>query len=271
MIIYFSGSGNSALVATWISEVYKDQLFELTTETSADLSARYLEANNNGEKVVWVSPVHSWGLPRPVVDFIKSLPAFSGTNTERAVNFLVLTMGDDVGLTDKQLSRLLKSRGYSPLHGSWAVRMPNTYTMMKGFDVDSDRVVDRKMRRGNPDSQSVAKSIQGNVKVTHVYRGRFAWIKSKIIYPWFIRHAVSTKPFHATEACVGCGLCAKGCPMKIITMKDGRPEWKPGRCAMCERCYHHCPTHAIAYGNKTDGKGQWNPLKWLADYKAGEQ
>ena len=36
---------------------------------------------------------------------------------------------------------------------------------------------------------------------------------------------MSPRPFHASDACVGCGICARSCPTGNITMKGGRPAW----------------------------------------------
>ena len=63
------------------------------------------------------------------------------------------------------------------------------------------------------------------------------------------------------DVCVGCGVCAKKCPVGAIQMKEGRPVWKSEECEMCLGCLHRCPKFAISYGNgKTDRHGQYkNP------------
>ncbi|MDE6331846.1 MAG: EFR1 family ferrodoxin, partial [Muribaculaceae bacterium] len=88
-------------------------------------------------------------------------------------------------------------------------------------------------------------------------RGSFAWIKSALIYPLFMRYGLSSKPFAATSACTGCGKCARNCPTATVVMQGNRPLWNGRRCAMCERCYHACPVHAVKYGTATKGKGQY--------------
>ena len=53
--------------------------------------------------------------------------------------------------------------------------------------------------------------------------------------------------FFATDACDGCGICAKKCPTGHIKMVEGRPDWgKP--CLMCAQCMDFCPKGAIAFG-----------------------
>lgn len=47
-----------------------------------------------------------------------------------------------------------------------------------------------------------------------------------------------------SDACVGCGTCVRVCPMRNITMEDGRPV-AHGNCTMCYRCISLCPERAI--------------------------
>lgn len=89
-----------------------------------------------------------------------------------------------------------------------------------------------------------------------VTRGRFARLKTSVIYPSFKHNGVKPQRFVVSDACTGCGICMRTCPMYNISMKDGKPLWG-NNCAMCLACYHRCPAHAVMYGHTTRHKGQY--------------
>lgn len=256
MILYFSGTGNTRFVARRLAGILCDEL--LCMEPREKTAARIV----TGKRVVWCFPTYSWGVPPVVADFIKN----TGLEFDpEARHFMVTTCGDDMGYADRQWRKLIRQRGWISA-GAFAIQMPNTYVLMKGFDTDSPDVATKKLAASMRRVEEVGRAIENYAPGSPdmLIRGSFPMIKTSVIYPWFVRHAMSPKPFHATAACVGCGRCATTCPCANITMEKEaggyrRPQWHD-HCALCLRCYHICPQHAVAYGKTTDGKGQYiNP------------
>ena len=90
--------------------------------------------------------------------------------------------------------------------------------------------------------------------------GKNAWLKSRVLKPLFYRFLVTDRYFSASDACTGCGLCARLCPLENIVMGSGRPHWT-GSCTTCNACYHNCPFGAISFGRMTKGKGQYRAIR----------
>lgn len=248
MIAVFSGTGNSMWAAQRLADSLGDTVVALPAAPGSRLKA-------DSGRVIWVFPVYSWGIP-PVLDQIIRTIEIDGADT--SAHFAVMTCGDDTGLTHRMWARAIGRRGWKG-RGAWSVQMPNTYVLMKGFDVDPVELAQAKIDAAWPRLGHIAREIKdsapsGRMTVDAV-TGRFAWLKTKIVYPWFRRFAMSPRPFHATDDCIGCGICARSCPLGNIEMDGGRPRWHD-RCALCLRCYHVCPRHCVAYGNSTRGKGQ---------------
>lgn len=228
--------------------------------------APYSLSPASGERIIWVFPVYSWGVPPVVRKYIKKVEinpetaAESDGSNKRNKHYMVCTCGDDVGLTHKEWRRLIRKRGWRAV-ATFSVQMPNTYVLLPGFDVDSATVADEKLSKAPARIRAIARAIRHEARVDDVVRGGVPWIKSKILRPLFKTFLMSPKPFHYTDKCVGCGKCASQCPMdNIIMSKDGsykRPEWGKN-CALCLGCYHICPHHAVAYGHATEKKGQYS-------------
>lgn len=252
MILYFSGTGNSRYVAENLGALLGERLIELRPS----LRGSTLTLDSTEQRVVWVYPIYSWGIPpyilemlaRVRIDTLSPLP-----------HHAVVTCGDDCGRADVMWRHALRS--HHLIEGSmWSVQMPNNYVSMKGFDIDSPGLTASKLAAAPERIAHIASAMEHaeleKRQVTDIVRGRFARFKTGVIYPWFVRHAMDPSRFSSTDACTGCGTCAKECPLGNITITDGRPQWG-NDCSGCLACYHVCPCHAVAYGKATRDKGQY--------------
>lgn len=246
MIFCFSGTGNSRYAAGLLSRRLGMEVVNINHLTIS------LPATTGDELNVWVFPIHSWGLPRPVVEFIGKVRASAASR-----HYMVCTCGDDIGLAHRQWRRLVEKRGWKAC-SAYSVQMPNTYVVFPGFDVDSDEVERSKLAAVPGRVDSIADRIVDGDMADDVAKGGFAWIKSKVVYPYFMRHMTSPKPFHVdTSKCISCGRCRSVCPMANVSMSDdSHPRWGDD-CVMCLGCYHVCPVHAVGYGSITARKGQY--------------
>lgn len=250
MIICFSGTGNSLRVARQLSSLLGDSITEL--RGSVLLSPEQFRTDGS-ERIIWVFPTHSWGVPPMLLRFMRK------TKIVCCDHYMVTTCGDDIGNCHIMWRKAVTETGGNPV-AAFSVTMPNTYVAFPGFDTDSAELEYDKLEKSADRVRAVAECIRSGKAVDDVTRGAMPWLKTSVIYPWFVRNMINPRKFHLSDSCVGCGTCAGSCPVDNITLKDGRPVWG-NTCAMCLACYHSCPGRAIDYGKLTRGKHQYKPEK----------
>lgn len=248
MIFYFSGCGNSKHVAETIAAGLNDTL---TFIPEADREGRYEYALAEGERLGFVFPIYSWSVPKLVLDFVKKLQL----KAEPEYVYFVCTCGDNCGLTEKVFRKAMEEKGWS-LSACFSVQMPETYIGMGGFKLDTPENAKLKIDRADQLLMRNIPRLINKESFSEIVVGGLAWLKTYLVNPGFNRSATDDSKYLSTEACIHCGKCVEACPLKNITLEEGRPKWH-GNCTMCMGCYHHCPVNAIQYGKATVGKGQY--------------
>jgi NAD-dependent dihydropyrimidine dehydrogenase PreA subunit len=234
MIYYFSGTGNSK----WVAE----QLASKTDDIAVNMVGLSAVPSTNDQTIGIIFPIHAWGVPEPVLEFVKRLmgkPAFT---------FGVCTCGDEAGNAMEKLSSIF------PLNSTYSVAMPSNYVM--GADIESHESIVSKIAKAKEKLKTIAAQVIAKQSVNDVNKGKLSWVKSNLANFGFNKVARSTKPFYVTDKCISCGECAENCPANTITMVDGRPQWVE-KCYQCTACINCCPTQAIEYGKGTSTRSRY--------------
>lgn len=250
MVFYFTGTGNSLWVARKLAEALHEPLVAVS---EAVKNGVYVYPAGKEKRILFVFPVHSWGLPVLAAAFVKKLELMEYAGQPV---YVIFTCGDDCGRADKQIKKRLAAKGIG-VAAFFSVQMPNNYILLPGFDVDEKSVEEEKLRNAAPALREIMAMIQGAAPLSDRYvSGAFPVLKTGLVYPLFARFSVGKTHFYVTEGCISCGLCVKVCPTGTISWSDSRPVWG-NRCVQCLACIHRCPVRAIEYGKITKEKGRY--------------
>ena len=243
MILYFSGTGNCKYVAEQIASSVGDAAISVE-DRDGKITLK------KGEIFGIVFPTHFCELPAIMREFLEKASITAGGETYA---FAIATYGTTPGCSGTDIKKLLQKKGIN-LNAAFSLKMPDNWTPM--FDLSNAE----KVRRQNEEADKNLALLIGNIKAK--VKGNHATPKA----PYFVRpmsdklylKACRTSNFYVEGSCVGCGSCAKQCPVKAIEIQNGKPVWIKEHCTLCLRCLHLCPKFSIQYGDgKTKQHGQY--------------
>ncbi len=244
MILYFSGTGNSAFAAKYIGEAIGDQVQDLFEKIrNKDHSVMKSE-----RPWVIVAPVYCWQLPHVVRDWMMETE-FDGS---RQIYF-VLTCGSDMGNAEKYLRKLCEAKGLV-FKGCTHIVMPENYIAM--FEAPDKEKAQRIINAAERPLKKAAEHMATGRDIPREESGVKGKLLSGIINKVYYPLVVKDKKFYAKDDCTGCGLCDKKCPLGNISMADGKPSWN-GNCTHCMACISYCPAEAIEYGKASKDKERY--------------
>ncbi len=243
IIYFYTGTGNSLWTARKLAALLKN------TELIPIPAAASQSAKTQAEAIGFVFPVHIWGVPKLVIDFINHLESGSST-----YHFALAVNAGQVAATLIQLKKILMMKGYD-LDAGFSIDMPSNYIPWGGAIAENKQQI--KFQRSEEKIGRIAEIIKAQRKLTPE-KGPL-W--QNILFSFFYRKSFPhihkmDKSFRADDKCNNCRICEIICPVRNILIVDGKPLWQH-HCEQCFACLQWCPEEAIQYGKNTQKKKRY--------------
>jgi len=236
MIIYFSGTGNSLATARKIAEALDERVMPMVEAVKQDLSSE--------ERIGLIYPSYDFAPPPAVQRMLPMLQI-----SHHAYVFVIITCGAQTGISSWYAKHVFRQKGIRVAY-CHKIRMPDCAGIAY---------------KRNPNKQtwkfqkyaSRMESIIADVKAkkTAFHFSGWALLGWMSMYTKYGQKMITV--FHPkvnTDSCVGCGTCARICPVGNITMqeRDGKKALAAigADCTACLSCVHFCPHQAIELGGK---------------------
>jgi ferredoxin len=278
VVYYFSGTGNSLVVARDIASRIKAELVSIPSVMG------YEKIIPDGDVVGIVFPDYHSSLPNIVKRFLGKLDELQGRYL-----FGVCTMGGDgPGLAMHYLKEIIESKGGTLAFG-FAVGMPYNYIIPKlqlsppflcvrlnpasaeaqsrklsDWEKRIDSIVDYVKERRTGEIKTSAESILGFVERFRLRDSLGIWVwlkmagyKGESVQGFWENWRFMDFGFNVDERCLGCGTCVKVCPVGNIKLEEGRPVWMHC-CEQCFACLQWCPQSAIQFRKHTRNDNRYH-------------
>ncbi|MBP2654833.1 MAG: hypothetical protein H6Q73_2402 [Firmicutes bacterium] len=239
IIYYFSATGNSLYAAKTISQSLPN--CPLISIASANKEET---VTTDAESIGFVFPMHYFGMPPIVAEFISKLDMKSVGYV-----FAIVTCGNHYfSSAFNQLNKLLVNKG-KKLTAGFHVEMISNYIPLSNLPPQHKQ--DIILTNADNRLKALAEIIRIKIRTIET---EYFWLPCSAINSFWRKSLLpkNDRKFSSSAGCTSCGICEKICPVDNIRLVNGRPEWK-SHCQECLACLHFCPEESIEFG-RTAGR-----------------
>lgn len=245
-VFYFSGTGNSRCVASWITDEalllgIKAHMHDIVHFTGT------IEPSKKKRILFFISPVHGFNFPPVMLGFIsrfrKGRDDVALMNTRGGLLIGKWITPGLTGIAFLYSTLLLMIKGYK-IRAMVPVDLPSNWIFLHpGLNKPAIDYIHEKNRERV--KQYALKILSGK----RLIKSKLEIVPDLLVAPiallyYFGGRFILAKTYFASSGCNNCGICINNCPVKAIVMKDESPYWTY-KCESCMRCIGNCPTKAI--------------------------
>ncbi len=260
-IFYFSGTGNTWFIAKALESEFEtrgaevaavsiEEIAEIAEIEEIEEVKSYKALNqerlnamiHTSDKIIIGYPIYGSMAPKPMIDFIKSLPDVKGKEVS-VFTTLVLASGDGAIV----YRNILEEKGY--VFGTGLeFKLSNNFNVPEFPDVlpvGSEEKIDKRNEKALPRVRKMVDLVlsdKNKVQGDHKLGNMLGNLQRKHV-EGLIRK-INRNLYVESSACIHCNKCVKLCPVENITDVNNKIIIND-KCVGCMRCYHFCPTKAI--------------------------
>jgi len=240
MVLYFSGTGNTEYAAQELARQLDDECVDLLPR----IKAHDHSVLHSDRPFILCAPVYVCEMPRFLSKYLKE-QTFSGS---REI-YCVFTSGGYCGISGPLAKSLFRKKRML-YRGHAELKMPRNYVANDAYPMLERAEVESRIRNARNRLTAIAADIRAGKTLSARHVFFFETLVTLPFNPVWCKWKLTAKAFYTTDACIGCGKCAKLCPLNNIALTDGQPVWG-SQCTHCMACIGNCPTEAIEYGTIT--------------------
>lgn len=226
MVFYFSATGNSLYVAKQLD----------TQQVSIPQAIHQENLTFQADSIGVVCPVYGHEMPAMVKEFLQK------ADFQTEYFYLILTYGRIHGGAVELAEEFLKECGKKADYITTIMMVDNflpSFDMEEQIASDPEKKVDEHIAAIKADLDVRKHWMQ---PVTQEDRD---WHQTYLDHHNSVPADFWQHFYRVTDACIGCGICTRVCPVGCIHLEDGKAVHTMKNCQMCMACTHHCPQKAI--------------------------
>ena len=200
MILYYTGTGNSAYTAKRIAGAVGVEALDLF-ERLRDNDTSPLESQ---KPWVIVTPTYAWRIPRIVRDHLLRTELRGARET-----WFVMDCGSEIGNAAKYNRALCREKGLVYM-GTAQIVMPENFIAM--FNAPTVEEARRIVAKAEPFIDRAIAAIRAGHMFSPPRKKLYDRIASSALNTVFYPLFVKANSFTASDVCIGCGKCEPRCP-----------------------------------------------------------